>query len=204
MDYNKQRIIRRARRKRGIRKRIMGGPDRPRLTVFRSGRHVYAQVVDDLAGRTLASASTLEKGNRNDRGGNCLAATDVGQRIAERISAQVLQNPIGVHPEHPTYFPDGFAKWADEQRADRPELDAAALHAFGRNMWGGEFVFNVSRDFVRQCSTPALVLPGNDTAHPGVIGLEIAELLLESGAQIDARDKRFSWILRKDARKRLG
>ena len=112
----------------------------------------------------------------------CLTLCDIAP---ERISSAVLQNPIGVHPEFPTYFPDGFATWADEQRADRPELDAAALQAFGRNMWGGEFVFNVSRDFVRHCDTPALVLPGNDTAHPRVIGLELGELLPNSESLLD-------------------
>ena len=112
----------------------------------------------------------------------CLTLCEIAP---ERIGAAVLQNPIGVHPEFPTYFPDGFATWADEQRADRPELDAAALDAFGRNMWSGEFVFNVSRDFVRRCNTPALVLPGNDTPHPRVIGLEVAELLPNSESLVD-------------------
>ncbi len=112
----------------------------------------------------------------------CLTLCEIAP---ERISAAVLQNPIGVHPEFPTYFPDGFAKWAEEQRADRPELDAAALDAFGQNLWNGEFVFNVSREFVRSCPTPALVLPGNDTAHPRVIGLEVTELLPNSESLVD-------------------
>jgi len=112
----------------------------------------------------------------------CLTLCDVAP---ERISAVVLQNPIGVHPEFPTYFPDGFAKWSEEQRAERPNLDAAAVRQFGVNMWGGDFVFNVDRDFVRGCETPALVLPGNDTAHPRVIGLEVAELLPNAESLVD-------------------
>ena len=112
----------------------------------------------------------------------CLTLCDIAP---ERIGAMVLQNPIGVHPDFPTYFPDGFAKWADGQRAERPELREAALESFGRNMWGGEFVFNVSRDFVKGCDTPALVLPGNDTAHPRVIGMEVADLLPNSEILID-------------------
>jgi len=103
----------------------------------------------------------------------------------ERINAAVLQNPIGLNPENPSYFPDAFAVWADEQRGERPELDVAALAAFGRNMWGSDFVFNVSRDFVAHCTTPALVLPGNDTLHPRVIGLEVAELLPNSESLVD-------------------
>lgn len=102
-----------------------------------------------------------------------------------RVSANVLQNPIGLNPEFPTYFPDGFAAWGDEQRAARPELDAAALQGFGRNMWGGAFVFSVSRDFVRGCRIPALVLPGNDKPHPRLIGLELAELLPTAELLVD-------------------
>jgi hypothetical protein len=79
--------------------------------------------------------------------------------------------------EFPNYFPESHAAWAKEQRAARPELDEAAIEEFGRNMWGGDFVFSVSRDFVRRCAVPCLVLPGNDTPHPAVIGAELAELL---------------------------
>ncbi len=112
----------------------------------------------------------------------CLTLCDIAP---ERISAAVLQNPIGVHPEHPTYFPDSFVEWTEEQRAERPELDPAAMQSFGRNMWGGDFVFNVDRDFVKGCQTPALVLPGNDKAHPRVIGLEVAELLPNAEMLVD-------------------
>ena len=107
----------------------------------------------------------------------CLTLCEIAP---ERISAAVLQNPIGVHPEFPTYFQDAFANWAKQQCEQRPELDPSAVRAFGLNLWGGEFVFNVSRDFVRSCATPALVLPGNDTAHPSVIGHEVANLLPKS------------------------
>ena len=57
---------------------------RPRLTVFRSSKHIYAQVIDDLKGHTICFASTNEKSNRADNGGNCDAATEVGKRLAER------------------------------------------------------------------------------------------------------------------------
>ncbi len=58
--------------------------DRKRLSVYRSGQHIYAQLIDDAAGRTLASASTLDKDVRGQAGATCDAARAVGQRIAER------------------------------------------------------------------------------------------------------------------------
>jgi large subunit ribosomal protein L18 len=62
-------------------------PDRPRLTVFRSSKHMYAQVIDDLSGRTLAAASTMEKDAKGNYGGNVTAAGQVGKRLAERAVA---------------------------------------------------------------------------------------------------------------------
>ena len=63
------------------------GAVRPRLSIHRSGRHIYAQVIDDAAGRTVASASTLEKDVRDATGATAEAATKVGQRVAERAKA---------------------------------------------------------------------------------------------------------------------
>ena len=57
---------------------------RPRLSVHRSGKHIYAQVIDDVAGKTVASASTLEKDVRDQSGANVAAATAVGTRVAEK------------------------------------------------------------------------------------------------------------------------
>jgi large subunit ribosomal protein L18 len=72
----------RARRHRRVRKKIVGTSERPRLAVYRSNRHMYAQVIDDFAGRTLASASTLKDANKSDdRMG---AAKAVGEAIASR------------------------------------------------------------------------------------------------------------------------
>ncbi len=84
MNRNERKTQTRTRRKRGLRKRIFGVPDRPRLAVFRSAKHIYAQVIDDLAGKTLASASTTEKAEKVDKGGNCGAAQLVGKKIAQR------------------------------------------------------------------------------------------------------------------------
>ena len=60
---------------------------RPRLSVHRSGRHIYAQIIDDAAGKTVAAASTLEKDVRGSSGANIDAAQSVGKRVAERAKA---------------------------------------------------------------------------------------------------------------------
>ncbi len=76
----------RARRHLRVRQKISGTVNRPRLCVFRSLNHIYAQVIDDVAGNTLVSASTLEpslKGNA-ETGGNIAAAKKVGQLVAKR------------------------------------------------------------------------------------------------------------------------
>jgi large subunit ribosomal protein L18 len=65
----------------------MGTPDRPRLCVYRSLHHIYVQLVDDLAGRTLAAASTRDKDLKMDATGNIAAAGVVGEKIAERAKA---------------------------------------------------------------------------------------------------------------------
>jgi large subunit ribosomal protein L18 len=75
---------RRQRVRTSIRKRA---GDRKRLSVHRSGRHIYVQLIDDAEGRTLASASTLDKAVRGSTGATCDAAADVGKRIAEAAMA---------------------------------------------------------------------------------------------------------------------
>ena len=75
---------RRRRVRTSLRARASG---KPRLSVHRSGRHIYAQVIDDAAGKTVASASTLEKEARAKTGATVASAQDVGRRIAERAKA---------------------------------------------------------------------------------------------------------------------
>ncbi len=88
-------IRRRTRRRIGIRKRVHGTCERPRLTVFRSGKHIYAQIVDDDKGMTLCSASSRAKDLRDQLvkgGGNVEAAKIVGAAIVEKAKAkQVTQ-----------------------------------------------------------------------------------------------------------------
>lgn len=85
--------VRRARRKQGVRKEILGVPDRPRLSVFRSLNHVYAQVIDDLTGTTLASASTRDKGF-SEKGQKTSEATAVGKLLAERAKEKGVSKVV--------------------------------------------------------------------------------------------------------------
>ena len=87
MDKSKLKVVRRSRRRRGQRKRIGGTPERPRLSVYRSLNHMYAQVIDDLSGKTIASASTRDKGVGDGATGNVGAAEAVGSKIAEKAKA---------------------------------------------------------------------------------------------------------------------
>ena len=80
-DSNKARIKRHMR----IRNKISGTPERPRLNVFRSGKHIYAQIIDDINGVTLVSASTMDK-DFDGYGGNKEAAKKIGKTIAERAA----------------------------------------------------------------------------------------------------------------------
>ena len=87
MDTQKQKTIRHKRRRINIRKRILGTAERPRMCIFRSLNHIYVQVIDDLEGKTLASASTRDKDVSVEKGANKAAAAIVGAKIAEKAKA---------------------------------------------------------------------------------------------------------------------
>ncbi len=76
-----------------IRRKVRGTSERPRLAVFRSVANIYVQVIDDAAGRTLVSASSIEKGKRTN-GGNLAAAKSIGKLIAERAKEQGIQKVV--------------------------------------------------------------------------------------------------------------
>jgi len=94
MNKNKLKRVRQRRRRWGIRKRIKGTPDRPRLCVYRSLNHMYAQVIDDLEGRTLAAASTHDKDASPDPGGKVESAKSVGERVAERARQAGIEQVV--------------------------------------------------------------------------------------------------------------
>jgi large subunit ribosomal protein L18 len=77
-----------------IRRKVKGDTERPRLAIYRSLNHIYAQVIDDRVGQTLVSASTTEKDLRNNTGGNLDAARRVGQVIAERAIAKGIEQVV--------------------------------------------------------------------------------------------------------------
>ena len=78
--------VQRTRRKAHVRKKVIGTTDRPRLSVFRSHKNIYAQIIDDAQGRTLVTASTQDAGSRGQvaYGGNRPAAEKVGEMLAQR------------------------------------------------------------------------------------------------------------------------
>lgn len=89
MNHEKTLLRQRQRRRFRVRKNIRGTAERPRLSVFRSHTHMYAQVIDDDNGRTLAAVSTIEKDLRGKIkfGGNAEAAKTIGRILAERAKA---------------------------------------------------------------------------------------------------------------------
>jgi large subunit ribosomal protein L18 len=79
----------RKQRKARIRKKVNGTPERPRLVVFRSNKHIYAQIIDDLAGATLASASTL-----NLEGDNIRLTIDNAKLVGKRVAEEAIKKSI--------------------------------------------------------------------------------------------------------------
>ena len=86
-DVSTARRVSRLRRHNRLRKRVGGTPERPRLVVKRSSRHIHVQVVDDTVGRTLASASTMDASLKNAEGDKSTLARQVGALVAERAKA---------------------------------------------------------------------------------------------------------------------
>jgi len=89
-------IVGRERRKLRIRRKVNGTSERPRMSVFRSTKHIYAQVVDDVAGKTLAHASTLSRTVRTDLGeaNKTDAAKKVGEAIAKALMSQGIKKVV--------------------------------------------------------------------------------------------------------------
>ncbi len=110
--------------------------------------------------------------------GGCIGSSyclGLAEKAPERVASAVLQNPIGLFENREAFF-EMFNGWASELRENSPGLKASDFDAFRDSMYGGDFVFNVSRDFVRHSTTPFIVLAGSDLYHPAPISQEIVEL----------------------------
>jgi pimeloyl-ACP methyl ester carboxylesterase len=111
--------------------------------------------------------------------GGCIGSSyclGVIKAAPDRVSAAVLQNPIGLSEKNRSMFRAMFDGWAEALKPSHAEIDEAGLSAFRERMYGGDFVFNVSRDFVRSVRTPLLILTGNDDYHPTPTSEEIDRL----------------------------
>ncbi|OCC15063.1 LSU ribosomal protein L18p (L5e) [Dissulfuribacter thermophilus] len=93
MKALKKKVKARLRRKMRIRKRLSGTPDRPRLAVFRSAKHIYAQIIDDTKGVTIVSASSLSPEIR-DRLGECKGKKEVAKLVGELIAKRALEKDV--------------------------------------------------------------------------------------------------------------
>jgi pimeloyl-ACP methyl ester carboxylesterase len=112
--------------------------------------------------------------------GGCIGSSfclKLAQEIPDRITSAVLQNPIGRNDSNRGVHGNEFIAWTKRMQSKIPDLDMAALESFRDNLYRDDFVFSVSKEWVRTCETPCLVMPGNDAPHPTAIGLELAELL---------------------------
>ena len=89
-----QKVKARHHRHQRVRKKVRGTATRPRLSVFRSSRHVYAQLIDDVHGHTLVAASTMETGARGGATGTVDAAKSVGQRLGERAQTAGITSVV--------------------------------------------------------------------------------------------------------------
>jgi len=111
--------------------------------------------------------------------GGCIGSSyclGVCRAAPERVTAAVLQNPIGLSADNREKFTAMFTGWGSDLRTRRGDVSEEAVAGFGQNMFGGDFVFSVDRDFVRECTVPLLVLSGSDEFHPREVAQEIADL----------------------------
>ena len=104
----------------------------------------------------------------------------------ERVTAAVLQNPIGLHENRDTWD-DGISNFVKTMLARDPTLTEDVIRKFGYNMFGGDFVFSVSRNFVTRCPVPLFLQPGTDKPHPAATSAEIEKLAPNLDVQKDWR-----------------
>lgn len=106
----------------------------------------------------------------------CSFALKLIEQAPHRVVSAVLQQPVGVNADNAPLYDAMWRSWGDRLLLRSGDVDRAEVEAFGIRMFAGDFVLAVSSDFVRNCVTPLLVLPGVDRYHPTATGREIAEL----------------------------
>jgi pimeloyl-ACP methyl ester carboxylesterase len=97
------------------------------------------------------------------------------QAAPHRVASAILFQPIGLLNNRQAFL-EMFDGWAEEQKATHPDVSKDTWEAFKKSMYGGDFLFNVSREFVARCQTPLLVLLGNDLYHPEETSREVVAL----------------------------
>lgn len=97
------------------------------------------------------------------------------QAAPGRVAAGVIQQTIGLDQNREAFY-EMFDSWANELRANRTDISDEIWQQFRSNMYDGEFLFNVSREFVKTCDVPMMVLLGNDLYHPESTSRELASL----------------------------
>ena len=109
---------------------------------------------------------------------------------ADRVAAAVIQNPIGLWENRDNW--DAAVKgYGETVRKRDPSISQETIDSFGHNMFGGDFVFSVTRDFVKGCHTPLFLQPGTDKPHPAHTSAEIAALSPNVEVQKDWRGPEF-------------
>ncbi len=110
----------------------------------------------------------------------CSFALKLIEQAPRRVVTAVLEQPVGLTADNALLYDTMWRGWGDQLLLRRADMDPGEVEAFGTRMFTGDFVLSVSRDFVRNCATPLLVLPGVDRYHPTATGGEIAELAREA------------------------
>jgi pimeloyl-ACP methyl ester carboxylesterase len=125
--------------------------------------------------------------------GGCIGGSYCFEAIEHdpgRVMAAVLQNPIGLG-DNRDVWDSAVQGYGETVRARDPSITQAAIDSFGRNMFGGDFVFSVTREFVKACRTPLYLQPGTDKPHPAATSAEIAALAPDIEVQTDWRGPAF-------------
>lgn len=151
------------------------------------GWHVYTR--DQLALMNHLGVEQFHVAGMCIGGPYCMGLVEAAP---ERVASAVLFQTIGLKNNRQAFY-DMFDNWAGELKEKRTDVSAETWDAFKHNMYDGDFLFNVDRDFVRNCRTPLLVLCGADLYHPAEISREIADLapnaqLIEQWKEGEHRD----------------